>query len=407
MKRVVILIAVIFLAIIIVPLHAGRAAQDRSAVFKRIAPAQAMVAATWPNGVVYASAFCISSGNSTSYYLTARHVVSDEKSAVQPTIKLARYSPAYEDFDATVQAVGDSGSQDLAVLKASSACSSIMMFDPVVKTGDAPIVAAGFPCSLIGLREQNHSIDGPAVADGNVASPIDNGDLLQINVGTVNHSSSGGPIYDPASGQVMGMVVSMYDPRQGQNADDRSGCSGDNGNVVYALPVPSAIIPFLKKNNIPFELPKPANGTDGRWVVSGEFSSAAGFGHYPPYCNYTVDMTIRELTIDIENSNVTAGRLQTHQKETLDGPFPQCDKLTPIPPNDQLFDFVSGTVSGKNVDFVFRGKAGNPALSNAAFHGRFSDASHLDGTLTFVRLDEGPPFDWRIPLQISLRPKTD
>jgi len=191
---------------------AGARAQDAAAGYAAVRPSLVKVWAFDAQGrpVDSGSGFVIVSNASRSLVLTAAHVVA---SAASITIDIDRDR---HDIPAHVQ---QRGPRDLAVLTVDRGGLMPATFAPrshPVVEGNL-IAVAGFVKhdELIGVVGQEPRLLYP----GTISSRPDDGSYLELENVHIEEGLSGGPVFDPDTGEVLGIVTSRTSDQRGGFAD--------------------------------------------------------------------------------------------------------------------------------------------------------------------------------------------
>jgi S1-C subfamily serine protease len=149
------------------------------------------------------TAFCIGSDASDSYYLTSLHVVPEgSESVIVPMNGSSRAVVA-----ATV--LFRDSDRDSAIIQ------SPIPAVPTLKLATSPpsegqnIAIAGFPFMQIEIAQvENIGLSGlaPSLHLGTVNALVPDGSMIEFDA-TTDHGNSGGPLFDPATGVVYGVVT--------------------------------------------------------------------------------------------------------------------------------------------------------------------------------------------------------
>jgi hypothetical protein len=214
------MVAVMAAELVYVPLLGG--AQSLAGGFARVGASVVKVWALDARGIPIASGtgFIVDSGNDGTTVLTATHVV---KGAVSIRVDLDR---TVHDLVATVIA---SNPYDMTILNLSRGNLKAVHFATrPVSVGD-PVAIAGFFRSDEAGGEILH-----LVSPGTVSAMVRDGTLLEFDDLGVRDGLGGGPLFDPVSGNVLGMVST-------RTADGRGGFA------VAARPI---LVAFLDAQHI-------------------------------------------------------------------------------------------------------------------------------------------------------------
>jgi hypothetical protein len=214
--------------------RAGARADDAAAGYAAVRPSLVKVWAFDVQGhpVDSGSGFVIVSNASRSLVLTAEHVVA---SAASITIDIDRDR---HDIPAHVQ---QRGPRDLAVLLVDRGGLTPATFAPrsrAVVEGNL-IAVAGFVKhdELIGVVGQEPRLLYP----GTISSRPDDGAYLELENVHIEEGLSGGPVFDPDTGEVLGIVTS-------RTSDQRGGFA-DSADLV--------VLPFLAASAIAYRVRGP------------------------------------------------------------------------------------------------------------------------------------------------------
>ncbi len=169
-----------------------------------------MVGYTEPGGtfVEWGTGFCIASTATSSQFLTDAHVVAKPSSS-QPLQFVVLFPGAQSAASATV--VRSSSDVDLAIVTISVGNTPVMRMSPTMPEETQRIAVGGFPYvegRFGGLMGKSQQL-GPAP---DLHASVHLGDVSDIHGtfiefdGTVDHGNSGGPLFDPATGVVYGVI---------------------------------------------------------------------------------------------------------------------------------------------------------------------------------------------------------
>ena len=229
------LAAALALLLVLLPPFGGaraNAAADAAGGYETIRPSLVKVWAFDRNGKPSSSGtgVIVESNDRRSLVLTASHVVSG---AASVRIDVSR---ELHDVAARVQRAGP---RDLTLLTIERGHLRAATFAPrtrAVVEGNL-VAVAGYVKNdeLIGVVGQAPRILFP----GTVAARPDNGQYLELENVHIEEGLSGGPVFDPATGDVLGIVTSR--------TSDRRGGFADSGALV--------VLPFLAANPLRGETP--------------------------------------------------------------------------------------------------------------------------------------------------------
>lgn len=207
MRRLAILAAALALAW--VPFVPG-SAQVEAPAWARVAKSVVVIGYTKPDGTFteWGTGFCISSTASSSQFLTDAHVVAQPSSS-EPLQFVVLFPNAQTAAPATV--VRSSANVDLAIVSAPVGSMPIMRISSTMPEATQRIALGGYPYvegrfgGLLGSSQQlGQAPDlNPSVHLGDVSDV--HGTFIEFD-GTVDHGNSGGPLFDPVSGVVYGVI---------------------------------------------------------------------------------------------------------------------------------------------------------------------------------------------------------
>ena len=172
------------------------------------------------------SAFCVASGATASFYATSAHLTQGS-----PTVLLYHQRPRYEKFAATVVAEGDKDAADLAILRVDSASAPPLKLAEKSPKDESQVALAGYARVQLWAAKQFGELI-PSIRFGTVTSVINGGNLVLHDV-VCRPGDSGGPLFDPRSGDVLGV-------QKGGWQEEEEG---------YAIGAP-VLATFLKAHNV-------------------------------------------------------------------------------------------------------------------------------------------------------------
>ena len=225
-------------------------AQDSStaAVFAKIKPSLGLVLTNEGVG----SAFCIASNATSSYYLTNAHVVGQHQNVL-----VFRQYPSVLQMRGSVVATGSQEDPDLAVIKVPIGhIPSLPLNTGELREGD-PIAIAGYPSAQYTLAQLTGSL-APSVHVGTIATIENRGGMIEYDAQTLP-GNSGGPLFDPRTGAVEGIVEAKL---------------RGTADANIGIGVARIIVPFLTQNSVGFS-PWASSVTDvsAQELHSGQDSS--------------------------------------------------------------------------------------------------------------------------------------
>ena len=200
-------------------------AQTPSATYNAVAPSLALVVTGKENSLSFGTAFCIANSGSRSYYITSRHVISNDRS---PRIVLSS-APSQPIRSAVVRAGSE---MDAAILEAPRRC-----VHPLTLSGRSPdigsrVAIAGFPSIQVRLFLSGLGLS-PSFHAGAISSLLAGGSAIEYDAQT-DHGNSGSPIFDPSSGVVYGIATWVS--------------TGDTGAVQNNIAISSALLSEFIRN---------------------------------------------------------------------------------------------------------------------------------------------------------------
>jgi S1-C subfamily serine protease len=175
---------------------AGARADDTTAnVFLKLKPSLAIIA----NSQGVGTGFCISSTDTSSYYLTNAHVVGNDD-----TVTVYRQYPTAQKMTGTVVARGIDEDPDLAVVKVPIPhIAAVTLITGPLHEGD-PIADAGYPVAQYDLSTITGTI-APSIHTGTISALENRGGVVEYDAQTLP-GNSGGPLFDPRTGAVGAIV---------------------------------------------------------------------------------------------------------------------------------------------------------------------------------------------------------
>jgi S1-C subfamily serine protease len=214
--------------------HAVRASDDASAGYGAVRPSLVKVWAFDRSGrpTQSGSGIVVDSNAQRSLVLTASHVVSG---AASIRVDLSR-----EQHD-IIAHVERTGPRDLTLLSIERGGLHAARFaprtHPVVEGNLVAVAGYVKKDELIGIVGQEPRVLFP----GTIASRPENGLYLELENVHIEEGLSGGAVFDPGTGEILGIVTS-------RTSDQRGGFA-DSGTLV--------VVPFLKANNVDAVEPPP------------------------------------------------------------------------------------------------------------------------------------------------------
>jgi S1-C subfamily serine protease len=220
-------LAALVLALVALSVRAVAASDDASAGYEKIRPSLVKVWAFDGSGrpTQSGTGIVVDSNDHRSTVLTASHVIAG---AASIRIDVSR------DLHDLAARVERTGPRDLSLLTVERGGLHVAHFAPrthAVIEGNM-VAVAGYVKNdeLIGIVGQEPRVLFP----GTVASRPENGIYLELENVHIEEGLSGGAVFDPGTGEILGIVTS-------RTSDQRGGFA-DSGTLV--------VVPFLAANNI-------------------------------------------------------------------------------------------------------------------------------------------------------------
>jgi len=200
---------------------------DLAATFSTIKPSIAIIGTD--DGV--GTGFCVASTGSFSYYLTNAHVVGSATS-----VTVYRHDPTEQILKGTVMATGGAElDPDLAVVRVPAGNIPPLRLRLSSLNEGSPVATAGYPSAQYRLAAFSGELV-PAVHIGSISAIVNRGRVIEYDAQTLP-GNSGGPLLDPTSGDVLGVVEAKI--KQSSDAN-------------IAIGIGEVVAPFLKQNEIAF-----------------------------------------------------------------------------------------------------------------------------------------------------------
>jgi hypothetical protein len=183
----------------------------------------ALVAYRYGNGMITGSAFCVASFNGYSYFLTNAHVVRSQRRVA--LILASGGKPR------TAIVLKENPDYDAAILVVQGVVPALRLGRDRLSVGQT-IAIAGYPGSNIDLAFEGLGLS-PAVHEGILNAYELHGSLMEFDA-QVEHGNSGGPVFDPNTGVVYGLVMAKV--------------GNDQTNLGISI---SVLFPFLDNAHLP------------------------------------------------------------------------------------------------------------------------------------------------------------
>lgn len=177
-----------------------------SSIYQKIKPSLAFVLTrTSDNDVGSGTAFCIGSDETNSYYLTSLHVVPDGSvSWILPmngkATDVATVNVLFRDVD-----------HDAAIIQAQIPAVPILKLQAGLPTEGQNIAIAGFPfmqVEIAALSDMGLKGLTPSLHLGTINALVPDGSMIEFDA-TTDHGNSGGPLFNPETGVVYGIVTAI------------------------------------------------------------------------------------------------------------------------------------------------------------------------------------------------------
>jgi len=258
-------------------LPAASPANAASSGFAKIKPSLALIGYPVDDKrltMAFGTGFCVTTTASKSYFVTANHVVTDALGNIASNLFVIFPKSPGTRHKATV--VRHSADPDLAIVSVDVPCDGTVQISRVKPEQTDAISIAGFPyvevCEEAGLCSEallapdaHKGVLGPVVSSGTVGDTL--GELaIQYNAET-DHGNSGGPLYDPQTGVVYGVVV---DELPGYSTE------GAPSQLKYNRAVPTtAGLTFITSAPLTVALDAAAGGARGGGSKTDRYADAA------------------------------------------------------------------------------------------------------------------------------------
>jgi hypothetical protein len=280
---------------LIAALALAPAAIDGANAFSQVVPSLAVIAQVGADGKIvgFGTGFCIGSNAQHSYFATNHHVIAAAGGSRLKIVAILTSDPATQH---PARVVVDSTDPDLAIVEVDvPSVPALTLSTTMPETGDS-VAIAGFPWnegqlwgSLLGgqgfrLGTGQHQFPPelqPSYHSGPVSAIHGGGGYYIQYDALTDHGNSGGPLFDPASGTVYGIVQATVPGMTDPLADtppsvyNNLAISVREGWTVLArAPVP----PLTPAGaNESFDGAAPANGSGGEAEPPGS-SAGANYG---------------------------------------------------------------------------------------------------------------------------------
>ena len=163
--------------------------------YAALKPSLALVAYKDGPTLITGSSFCVSSMNGLSYFLTNAHVVGSQRSVTM-------FLSSGKSSVGNVVLVNDD--LDVAIIAVPIAGLRAVTFGTDLLPEGQAIAIAGYPSTHIDFALSGWGLT-PSVHEGTVTSYPAGGGALEFDA-QVEHGNSGGPVFDPETGLVYGIV---------------------------------------------------------------------------------------------------------------------------------------------------------------------------------------------------------
>lgn len=201
-----------------------------SETYQKLKPSLAFVLTEDSQGLATGTAFCIGSNATTSYFLTNHHVVGDAGE-----IRLLLASGSKKLMTAKVLTIADAP-LDAAIIAVDEPALPVAMLANDLPAEGRPIAVAGYPAIQIQIAMADMGLS-PSVHEGTVNALPGNGQYIEYDAQT-DHGNSGGPVFDPSSGAILGIATLGVSSRQSTAVQEN-----------LAIPIVK-VVPFIKAAGI-------------------------------------------------------------------------------------------------------------------------------------------------------------
>lgn len=272
-------------------------AQTTSEIFSRVKPSIAIVVTKTATGSFSGTGFCIASTDKASFYLTNAHVVENDQA-----VTVIRQFPKLKELVGTVVARGDVAGVDLAVIKVSQANIPVLRLRRDENEAGAPVAVAGYPSSQFDLKDLSGDLT-PSIHLGTISAVVNRGALIEYDAIT-EHGNSGGPLINPETGDVLGVIQAKLGKHE----------------TNLAIGIARVVIPFLKLNRITFvpasaQAATTADATNAQPSDRDVLRVLPGAGRvailYPEQTDPTVSREVAENAQDFATKFATKFNIQT------------------------------------------------------------------------------------------------
>lgn len=224
------------LMIVGIPASAFAEGKTTAETFANVKPSIAVVA----NSTGFGTGFCISSTPTTSIYLTNAHVVGSDSHVI-----VYRQFPRFEKMDGVVLAEGFELDPDLAVIRVNrGGIPPMRLRESTVHEGDA-VATAGYPVAQYDFASVTGDRVTPSVHVGTISAIANRGGVIEYDAQTLP-GNSGGPLIDPATGDVLGVIRAKLTVATDAN---------------IAIGIARVVVPFLRLHSIVYVSAPNATGS--------------------------------------------------------------------------------------------------------------------------------------------------
>jgi S1-C subfamily serine protease len=165
--------------------------------YEKLKQSLAFVATRTDDGVEAGSAFCVGSDEAYSYFLTNSHVVPDSNERLIVPVISGTPVPGTVLFR--------DSNRDLAILQVGvPAIPSVVLAAGTPNEGTS-VAIAGYPDVQIQIAAADLGLT-PSMHIGVVNALVADGSIIEYDA-TTDHGNSGGPLFDPSTGIVYGVVT--------------------------------------------------------------------------------------------------------------------------------------------------------------------------------------------------------
>jgi hypothetical protein len=391
-------LAGVLFAVLALGAHGARAADDASAGYETIRPSLVKVWAFDRSGrpTESGTGIVVDSNGRRSLVLTASHVVAG---AASIRIDISR------DVHDVGARVDRTGPHDLTLLSIDRGGLVAARFAPrtrAVVEGNL-VAIAGYVKNdeLIGVVGQEPRVLFP----GTVSSRPENGTYLELENVHIEEGLSGGPVFDPQTGEVVGIVTA-------RTSDSRGGFADSGALVVLpflaagAAPAPRPVVAFALppvpaprpqpvatlQAQVALTMPRAADGDVVTWQAAQ--GDPKRFVYMRAGCRIAVTIDVNSLQFAVAHQAL----VQPHRRGALLGITLEqraagtdaCANVADVEPTEAAYEPTAMSFDGRHVTmrFVYAGDAGaaDRFPSDASLDAQL-DGNNVTATVQFFDRD--------------------